>query len=109
MKLFRCPRCQQGKLYKGFLTIVDSCSECGMPLRVHEQGDGPAFFAILVIGTLVGIFATIVEVKYAPEFWVHAVLWIPFVCFGSLLCIRLFKAMLFAAQYKWRPDDFNES
>lgn len=77
-----------------------------MPLKQHEQGDGPAFFAIVLIGTLVGIFAAIVEVKYAPSFWLHGALWVPFVLIGSLLAIRLFKAMLIAAQYQWRREDF---
>ncbi|MFO0388270.1 MAG: DUF983 domain-containing protein [Alphaproteobacteria bacterium] len=91
------------------LTLVEACSECRIKLREQEQGDGPAFFAILLIGTLVGIFSAVVEIKYEPAFWVHAALWIPFIVIGSLLCIRLFKAMLIAAQYKWREQDFGNS
>jgi uncharacterized protein (DUF983 family) len=91
------------------LTLTEACEECTLKLREQEQGDGPAFFAILIIGTLVGIFSAVVEIKYEPAFWVHAALWIPFIIIGSLLCIRLFKAMLIAAQYKWRSWDFEDS
>ncbi len=91
------------------MAVADSCSECGLALKEHEQGDGPAFFAILLVGALVGIFSAIVEIRYEPPFWMHASLWIPFIIIGSLLCIRLFKAMLVAAQYKWRSEDFDRS
>ncbi len=106
IKIFRCPRCHEGKLYKSLLSVVDSCSKCNLPLKEHEQGDGPAFFAIVLIGGLAGILAAVVEIKYEPPYWLHAVLWLPFIIVGSLLAIRLFKAMLIAAQYQWRKDDF---
>ncbi len=64
------------------------------------------FFAILIMGTLAGIFSAIVEVKYTPPFWLHAVLWIPFVLIGSVLSLRILKGMLVAAQYRLRKEDF---
>lgn len=88
--------------------MVDVCPRCGFPVKEHEQGDGPAFFGILIIGTLTGIFASVVEIKYAPPFWLHAVLWVPFIFIGSLVCIRLFKAMLISAQYRLRREDFGQ-
>ena len=107
MSLLRCPRCHKGALFSGLLTVVDQCGACGLALREHEQGDGPAVFAILIIGTLVGVFATVVEVKFAPPYWVHAALWIPFVIVGSLIALRLLKAALISAHYKVRPQDFD--
>lgn len=84
------------------------CTHCGFNLKNHEQGDGPAFFGILLVGTLSGVFAAIVEVKYAPPLWLHAAIWIPFIIIGALLSIRLFKAMLVAAQYRLRSEDFGQ-
>lgn len=82
---------------------------CGLPLGQHEQGDGASFFCICIVGTLAGVFASIVEVMYQPPFWLHAALWIPFITLGSLLCMRVVKSALIAAQYQFRRDDFSES
>ncbi|MFW0777584.1 MAG: DUF983 domain-containing protein [Rickettsiales bacterium] len=105
--VFRCPRCGKGALFKGGITIVDECRECQLPLREHEQGDGPAFFGIVIIGTLASIFAAIIEVKYEPDYWVHAALWIPFIVIGSLLTLRYSKALLIHMQYQVKPWEFN--
>lgn len=106
MKIFRCPRCQKGKLYAGLLKIAPACDKCGFSYTGHEQGDGPAFIGILVIGTLAGMFAAITEVKFAPPLWVHAVLWFPFIMLGSVFMLRLAKAALVSAQYRLRSEDF---
>lgn len=103
----RCPRCGKGKLYRGLLTVAESCGECGLSFKNHEQGDGPAFFAITLIGALVAIAASIVEIKYEPPFWLHAVLWIPAIFIGSILSLRWAKAAIISLQYQRRPQDFS--
>ena len=37
----RCPRCGQGKLFQGVLTVRERCPVCGLDLREHDSGDGP--------------------------------------------------------------------
>jgi uncharacterized protein (DUF983 family) len=102
----RCPRCGKGKLYHGLLTVNETCAECGLPLKLYGQGDGPASLSILIIGALAGIGASVLDVKVQPPLWVHAVIWIPFVILGSLLSLRSVKAAMIAAQYQYRKDDF---
>jgi uncharacterized protein (DUF983 family) len=104
----RCPRCGRGKLFRNLLAVADRCAACGLDYSGHEQGDGPAFLAILLIGTLATISAAIVEMKIAPPLWVHALLWIPFVMAGSVLSLRWLKAALIAMQYQYRPEDFSK-
>ncbi len=104
----RCPRCGIGSLYSSFFKIADSCPNCGVSFKEHEQGDGPAFFCICIIGSFTAIFATIVEVMFEPPFWLHAAIWIPFVIGSSLLGIRAMKAALIGFQYKFRQEDFKE-
>lgn len=108
MRLFRCPRCGKGKLYRGMLAVAGRCSECQLSFAGHEQGDGPAFFAITIIGALVAIFASIVEIRYEPPFWLHGVLWIPFVLIGSVVALRFSKAAIIRAQYNLRSGDFTQ-
>lgn len=82
------------------------CPRCGLHILAREQGDGPAFFGIVVIGTLATIGAALTEMLYAPPYWVHAALWIPFIVIGSLVSLRFAKACLLGLQYFARPDDF---
>lgn len=103
----RCPRCGKGKLYKNLLDVAPACNVCGLSFAGHEQGDGPAFMGILIIGALTAIGAAVVEIKLEPPFWVHAALWFPFVIIGSILSLRWLKAALIAMQYQYRKEDFS--
>jgi len=49
----RCPNCGQGKLYKGYLKVAETCSVCGHELGSYRADDGPAYFTILLVGHLV--------------------------------------------------------
>ena len=103
----RCPRCGEGKLFSGLLAVSAVCSHCGLTLAKHEQGDGPAFFGILLVGALAAIGAAIMEIKYEPPFWLHALIWGPFVIAGALASLRFGKALLIYTQYQVKPDDFD--
>ena len=48
----RCPRCGEGKLFHGYLTVVDKCSACGESLSIYRAADGPAFFTMSIVGLL---------------------------------------------------------
>jgi len=95
----RCPRCGKGPLFKGFLTVQQSCKECGLDYSFADAGDGPAIFVILIAGFIVVGLALVVEVIYQPPFWLHAVLWGPLVLIVTLAPLRLLKGLLIALQY----------
>ena len=60
----RCPRCGEGKLFQGFLTLRPRCERCGLDFNFADAGDGPAVFVILLGGALVVFAALITEVVY---------------------------------------------
>ncbi len=95
----KCPRCGEGKLYQGFLTLRPACEACGLDYGFIDAGDGPAVFIIMIAGFIVVGSALIVEVKYQPPFWVHAVLWTPLILLTTLLPLRSMKALLIALQF----------
>jgi len=95
----RCPRCGQGRLFAGFLTVRPGCERCGLDYAFADAGDGPAVFVILLAGFLVVAAALIVEVVYQPPFWVHAALWGPMILIVTLAPLRLVKGLLIALQY----------
>ncbi|MGY8636026.1 DUF983 domain-containing protein [Bradyrhizobium sp. 14AA] len=95
----KCPRCGQGKLYAGFLTLAPSCDRCGLDYAFIDTGDGPAIFIIMLAGGIVVACALIVEVKYQPPYWLHAVLWLPLILATTLLPLRAMKSLLIALQF----------
>ncbi len=103
--LCRCPHCGKGPLYRGLLTIRDTCSVCGLDLRENDTGDGAAVAVTLILGTLVVGLAFVLEFTLAPPLWVHAVVW-PIVTIPlAILLMRPLKAALVAQQYRYRADE----
>ena len=100
-----CPRCGKGPLFVQVLNLRDDCSSCGLSYKFIDTGDGPAIFAIFILGFFVLGAALWVEFTYEPALWVHAVLWglvTPLLAVGLL---RFLKATLIALQYKNKAEE----
>jgi uncharacterized protein (DUF983 family) len=97
--LGRCPRCGEGKLFTGFLTLRSRCEKCDLDFDFADAGDGPAVFVILIGGALVVFAALMTEVVYQPPYWLHAALWLPLVLLVTLAPLRAIKGLLIALQY----------
>jgi uncharacterized protein (DUF983 family) len=95
----RCPRCGEGRLFQGFLTLRAKCDHCGLDYNFADAGDGPAVFVILIGGGIVVFAALLTEVVYQPPYWVHAALWLPLILIVTLAPLRLIKGLLIALQY----------
>lgn len=104
----RCPRCGQGRLLTGVLTVVDSCEHCGLDLSAQDSGDGPAVFVIFVVGFVAVAVAFLIERLFQPPLWAHLVYQIPLVVVASILLLRPFKATLIALQYRHKAAGFDE-
>jgi uncharacterized protein (DUF983 family) len=103
--LGRCPRCGEGRLFDGYLRIAPRCSACGLDYATFDTGDGPAVFVILIVGAIVAGSALVVEVRYSPPYWVHAVLWIPLILILSFAMLRFMKSLLLVLQYKHKAGE----
>ena len=101
----RCPRCGEGRLFAGLLSVRPVCPVCGLDLSGQDAGDGPAVFVILFLGLIVVGLAAWVELKFAPPIWVHMALWTPLIVAGAILMLRPLKAALIALQYRHRILD----
>ena len=101
----RCPRCGQGRLFQGLLTVRPICEVCGLDLAGHDAGDGAAALVILVLGALMVGLAFWVEFRFSPPLWLHAVLWPVVIVPLAVLLIRPTKAALIAVQYRYRSSE----
>jgi len=96
----RCPRCGEGALFEGLLSVKPKCSVCGLDNSFADAGDGPAVFVIMIIGFIVVGLALWLEVNYSPALWVHLLLWIPLSTVLTLFLLRMAKGILIALQFR---------
>jgi uncharacterized protein (DUF983 family) len=101
----RCPRCGEGRLFTGFLTVPPRCSACGLDFSFADSGDGPAVFIMMIVGFVVVGLALVVEFTLHPPYWLHALLWIPLVLILALGLLRPLKGWLIAQQYRHRAEE----
>jgi uncharacterized protein (DUF983 family) len=101
----RCPRCGKGALFKSGLVLRDKCSDCGLSYAFADSGDGPAVFAIFILGFVILGGALLVEFKLNPPVWVHIVLWGLLTPLFAFFLLRVLKATLIALQYKHRAEE----
>jgi uncharacterized protein (DUF983 family) len=105
--LCRCPRCGEGALFERGLTLVvrERCAHCGLDFRFVDTGDGPAVFAILVLGFVVLGLALVVEFRLHPPLWLHALIWAPVTLLLAFGLLRPMKATLVALQFKHKAEE----
>jgi uncharacterized protein (DUF983 family) len=100
----KCPRCGQGPLFKGFLTVNPVCPNCGLDLKFADSGDGPAVFVTLFAGFIVLGIALWTELVYEPPIWVHLVIFLPLTLIVCLGLLRPLKGIMVAVQYRNRAE-----
>ena len=98
--LCRCPRCGEGRIFDGLLTVRDSCPVCGLDLSAEDAGDGPAVFVVFLLGMIAVGVAAWLELSFSPPIWVHLVVLTPLILGGAIVLLRPLKAGLIALQYR---------
>lgn len=101
----RCPRCGKGPLFKGFLTLRDSCPVCGLNYGFADPGDGAVVPILLIAGFIVTGGAMYVELVHQPPYWVHALLWLPIGVLIPAIMLPPVKALLITLQYAHKAEE----
>lgn len=96
----RCPRCGEGPVFTGLLTVRKECSRCGLDLSAEDAGDGPAVFLIFLLGAVAVGIAAWMELEFSPPVWVHIVVLTPIIIGGAIGLLRPMKAGMIALQYR---------
>ena len=100
----RCPRCGSGALFRQGLVLREKCERCGLSYAFADSGDGPAVFAIFILGALVLGGALLAEFKLHVTVWTHIVLWGIATPLLAFFLLRVLKATLIALQYKHKAE-----
>ena len=96
----RCPRCGEGSLFSGLLTVQPSCTACQLEFDFDDSGDGPTVFIIMGLGFLILGLALYVEFNFFPALWVHLLLWPPLILALGLPTLRMVKGILINLTWK---------
>lgn len=100
-----CPRCGEGTLFSGFLTLAPKCEKCALDFSFCDSGDGPAIFVILLGGLLVLATAMSIELTYQPAFWIYPFVVIPAILIFCLGLLRPFKGLFIGLQYGYQAEE----
>lgn len=73
----KCPRCGEGKLFNGYLKLVDNCSHCGLELGEMRADDFPPYLTMVVVGHIVVPGALLVEKHFDPTIPFQLAIWLP--------------------------------
>jgi uncharacterized protein (DUF983 family) len=92
----RCPACGQGRLFGGYLRVVDECAQCHAPLGRIRADDAPPYFTIFLAGHVLLPFVFLVEKAWQPAMWVHMAIWLPAFAIVCTLLLRPVKGMVVA-------------
>ena len=103
--LGRCPRCGEGHIFKGFLTVRDRCEVCGLDYSFADPADGPAVFVQLFACVPGVIFIVMLEILARPPLCVHIAVGIPVLILTTVLPLRPIKGWLVAAQYVTKAQE----
>ena len=100
----RCPRCGAGTLFRRGLLLRDRCPACNLDFAFIDTGDGPAVFAILILGFLVLGMALIAEFKFGASLWFHVFAWGLLTPLLALIILRALKGLLIGLQYRNKAE-----
>jgi uncharacterized protein (DUF983 family) len=103
-----CPRCGRGPLFDGFLTVRDRCPVCGLDLRRHDSGDGPAVALTFVLGFVVVPPALLVAMAWELPLWLHAIVWSAVILAATVGLLRPAKGFFVAQQYRHRRSELGD-
>jgi uncharacterized protein (DUF983 family) len=87
----RCPICGEGKVFKGFLRVVDRCENCEAPLGTLRADDAPPYFTIFIAGHVFIPPVLMIERYYEPPIWIQMVVWVPLFALATTLLLRPVK------------------
>lgn len=91
-----CPACGQGRLFRGYLRVVDACESCHAPLGRIRADDAPPYFTIFIAGHVLLPAVFWVEKLWQPPMWVHMAAWLPLFAIVCTLLLRPVKGATLA-------------
>jgi uncharacterized protein (DUF983 family) len=101
----RCPRCGEGPLFHQVLNLRERCDNCGLDYKFIDTGDGPAVFAIFILGFVVLGSALWVQLTFDTPLLPTVIASGIATLVLALGLLRFLKALLIALQYRHKAEE----
>jgi uncharacterized protein (DUF983 family) len=102
----RCPKCGEGPMMQGYLSVREACPSCGEAFHHHRADDGPAYLTILVVGHLIAPALHFAYSNFDPDPLFIAVFFSLLTSALSLYLLPRLKGGLVALQWAKRMHGF---
>lgn len=97
----RCPKCQQGAIFDGWLQIAPKCNVCGLDFSYADTADGPAFFAMTIVSPFAIGLALWLALGVNMPVWLSMMLTLFFTIGASMLLLRPLKGWMVSSKYHY--------
>jgi len=101
----RCPRCQKGHLFRGYLQLAQRCEVCGLDYGFADPADGPAFFAMTLAAVPALAFGVWFQTSFGLPLWVHVITTVPLTILCCMALLRPLKGWLVCSQYFHKAEE----
>ena len=103
----RCPHCGEGKLFRAYLKVAESCAVCGEDLHHQRADDAPPYLTMLVVGHFI-VAGIVAFEEFAPPWpiWVGILGWMGLTLAASLILLPRIKGALVGYQWALRMHGF---
>lgn len=102
-----CPACGEGRLYRKFLKVSDTCPSCAEELHHQRADDAPPYFTMSIVAHVVVAGVLVIERLYAPPTWVQLAIWLPMTVLLSVWLLPHVKGALVGLQWALRMHGFS--
>ena len=87
----RCPGCGQGRLFKRFLKVADSCEACGTDNTRYPSDDAPPYLTVVIVGHVILPLAILSYESWLPFMWLNLGLWVVLAVIMTLAILPFVK------------------
>jgi len=95
----RCPACGEGRMFRAYLKVNDTCPACGTELHHHRADDFPPYLVIFIVGhILVGAMLHI-EMTYTVPASIYLWVLVPTTLVLSLVLLPVAKGGVIGLQW----------
>lgn len=105
----RCPNCGTGKLFRGYLKVVPSCSNCGEDLSQHRADDLPPYLTIVIVGHIIVPLILFVDKRLPMSLTAQLMVWLPATLILALLLLPPTKGAVVGLQWALRMHGFDHN
>ncbi|WP_375450863.1 DUF983 domain-containing protein [uncultured Devosia sp.] len=103
----KCPNCGEGRLFRTYLKVVDTCPVCSENLSYHRADDFPPYIAIMIVGHLLVALMLHMEMAWHVNPMVYLYTLLPLAIILPLAILPSVKGAIVGLQWAARMHGFD--